>query len=104
MPWQLQPLIWPILIATLALLAIPHRAHPGHPVAQSATGTPAAEPSAAIKAACSEDVRRLCPKEYANRHADGGAAIGGCMRRHVFAISGRCIKAWLTEHPEDKKQ
>ena len=91
MPWQLQPLIWPLLIATLALLAIPHRAKP-------------AEPSAAIKSACSDDVRRLCPKEYANRHADGAAAIGACMRAHVFSISPRCIKAWLTEHPEDRKQ
>jgi hypothetical protein len=64
MPWQLQPLIWPIIIATLALLSVPHKAHPG---------TPAAEPSAAVKAACTADVKRLCPKEYANRHPDGGA-------------------------------
>jgi hypothetical protein len=90
MPWQLQPLIWPIIIATLALLAMPHKARP-------------AEPSAAIKAACTTDVKRLCPKEYANRHADGGAAIGSCMKAHAFSISGRCIKAWLFEHPEDKR-
>ena len=93
MPWQLQPLIWPIIIATLALLSVPHKAHPG---------TPAAEPSAAVKAACTADVKRLCPKEYANRHADG-AAIGTCMKAHAFSISGRCIKAWLFEHPEDKR-
>jgi hypothetical protein len=91
MPWQLQPLIWPIIIATLALLAVPHRARP-------------AEPSAAIQAACTADVKRLCPKEYANRHADGGAAIGTCMKAHAFSISGRCIKAWLFEHPQNKKQ
>jgi hypothetical protein len=94
MPWQLQPLIWPIIIATLALLSVPHKAHPG---------TPAAEPSAAVKAACTADVKRLCPKEYANRHPDGGAAIGACMKAHAFSISGRCIKAWLFEHPEDKR-
>jgi hypothetical protein len=90
MPWQLQPLIWPIIIATLALLAMPHKARP-------------AEPSAAVKAACTADVKRLCPKEYANRHADDGAAIGTCMKTHAFSISGRCIKAWLFEHPEDKR-
>ena len=90
MPWQLQPLIWPIIIATLALLAMPHKAHPQ-------------EPSAAVKAACSADVKRLCPKEYLNRHADGGASIGTCMKAHAFSISPRCIKAWLFEHPEDKK-
>lgn len=60
-----------------------------------------AEPSAAIKAACTSDVKRLCPQEYANRHTDGGAAIGACMKAHAFSISGRCIKAWLFEHPED---
>jgi len=103
MPWQLQPLIWPIIIATLALLSVPHKAHPASPVAQSAAGIPAAEPSAAVKAACTADVKRLCPKEYANRHADGGAAIGACMKAHAFSISGRCIKAWLFEHPEDKR-
>jgi hypothetical protein len=90
MPWQLQPLVWPLLIATLALLAIPHRARP-------------AEPSAAIKAACTDDVKRLCPKEYADRHRDGGAGIGGCMKAHAFSISGRCVKAWLFEHPGDRK-
>jgi hypothetical protein len=90
MPWQLQPLIWPIIIATLALLAMPHKARP-------------AEPSAAVKAACTADVKRLCPKEYLNRHVDGGAAIGTCMKTHAFSISGRCIKAWLTDHPEDKR-
>ena len=91
MPWQLQPLIWPIVIATLALLAVPHKARPQ-------------EPSAAIKAACTSDVVRLCPKEYAARHRDGGASIGPCMRSHAFSISGRCMKAWLFEHPEDRKQ
>jgi hypothetical protein len=90
MPWQLQPLIWPIVIATLAMLAIPRPAHP-------------TEPSEAIKRACTADVKRLCPREYLHRHADGGAGIGTCMKAHAFSISGRCIKAWLFEHPEDKK-
>jgi hypothetical protein len=90
MPWQLQPLIWPLIIATLALLAVPHKARP-------------AEPSAAVKAACTADVKRLCPKEYARRHVDGGASIGACMKTHAFSISAPCIRAWLFEHPEDKK-
>jgi hypothetical protein len=87
MPWQLQPLIWPIIIATLALLALPHKARP-------------AEPSTAVKIACTADVKRLCPKEYAHRDGPG---IGSCMKAHAFSISGRCIKAWLFEHPEDRK-
>jgi hypothetical protein len=66
-----------------------------------------AEPSAAVKAACTADVKRLCAKEYAKRHADGGAGIGVCMKAHApwpvgsGGISASCIKAWLFEHPED---
>ncbi|HEV3394499.1 MAG TPA: hypothetical protein VG100_00055 [Xanthobacteraceae bacterium] len=82
MHWQLQPIIWLVLIATLAILAIPHPAHPQ-------------EPSAAIRRACDGDVRRLCPKEYAARD---GARIRDCMGEHKFSISLRCQAAWIKEH------
>jgi hypothetical protein len=94
MHWQLQPIIWPIIIATLALLAVPHRAHPQ-------------EVSAAIRAACEGDVRTLCPAEYARKDAD---AIAACMKGHAPFIgkppfiSPRCVKAWITEHPPEPKR
>jgi hypothetical protein len=94
MPWQLQPLIWPLIIATLALLAIPHRAHPQ-------------EVSEAVRAACDADVRTLCPAEY---EAKDAAAIAACMRGHApFVgrepfISNGCVKAWLKEHPPEPKR
>ena len=94
MPWQLQPLIWPLLIATLALLAIPHRARPQ-------------EVSAAVRAACDADVRTLCPAEYAAKDAP---AIAACMKGHApFVgrapfISNGCVKAWLAEHPPERKR
>jgi hypothetical protein len=106
MHWQLQPIIWPIIIATLALLAAPHRAHPQPPVAQSATGTPAQEPSPAIRAACDADVRTLCPSEYETKDA---RAIASCMKSHAPFIgsppyiSPGCVKAWLDEHPPERK-
>jgi hypothetical protein len=85
MHWHLEPLILPVLIAILLLLAIPH-AHPG---------TPTQEPSPAIRRACDNDVRRLCPKEYAARD---GAAIHACMKEHALQVSLRCAAAWLREH------
>jgi hypothetical protein len=48
MPWQLQPLIWPFLIATLAMLAIPKHAHPQ---------------SASLVKACYRSVYRACHDE-----------------------------------------
>lgn len=83
MPWQLQPLIWPIVIATLALLSVPHKARP-------------AEPSAAVRRACVGDVKRLCPAEYAARDAAG---IGECMKKAgPLRISLKCQSAWIKEH------
>jgi hypothetical protein len=81
MPWQLQPLIWPIIIATLALLAVPRPAHPQ-------------EARPAVRAACEGDIKRLCPKQ---RAAGDGAAIAACMRAHAFAISRGCVDAWLSQ-------
>jgi hypothetical protein len=88
MPWHLQPLIWPIIIATLALLAVPRPARPD-------------EPSPAVRAACEGDIKRLCPKEHA---AADGAAIAVCMRAHAFAISRGCVRAYLNEHPQEKNR
>jgi hypothetical protein len=83
MHWQLQPIIWPIVIATLALLAVPQKAHP-------------AEPSPAIRAACEQDVKRLCPKAYRSQSA---LLICYCMQRQsVFSISPKCVAAYLAEH------
>ena len=93
MPWQLQPLIWPIIIATLALLAVPHKAHPQEP-------TPAMR-------ACEGDIQKLCSTEYA---ANDGLAIAACMISHAPFIgkppfvSNGCVKAWLKEHPPEKKK
>jgi hypothetical protein len=87
MPWQLQPLIWPIIIATLALLAVPRPARPQ-------------EPSPAVRAACEGDIKRLCPKEHA---AGDGAAIAACMRAHAFSISRGCVNAWLAEQSKERK-
>jgi hypothetical protein len=116
MHWRLEPIIWVLIIGTLALLAIPRPAHPGPPVAQRATGTPTApreasppaqgpravrdaspETSLAIRHACDGDVRRLCPKEYAARDRAG---IRACMKTNWTQISAACVAAWLREHPQ----
>ena len=94
MHWQLQPLIWPIIIATLALLAVPHKAHPQ-------------EISEAVKKACDADVRTLCRAEYAAKDAE---AIAACMKSHAPFIgkppfiSPACVKAWMAEHPPQHKR
>jgi hypothetical protein len=94
MPWQLQPIIWPIIIATLALLAVPHKARPQ-------------EVSSAVRAACEGDMRALCPDEYA---AQDGPAIATCMKSHAPFIgkppfvSTDCVNAWLAEHPANRRK
>ena len=82
MHWQVQPIIWIVLIATLALLAIPR---PGYPQEASVT----------VRKACNLDVRRLCPKEFMLKDS---ALIGECMRVHAASIGARCMKAWMLEH------
>jgi hypothetical protein len=82
MHWRLEPIIWVLIIGTLALLAIPRPAHPQ---------------SSAIRRACDADVRRLCPKEYAARDRAG---IGTCMKTNWTQISAACVAAWLKEHPQ----
>ena len=74
MHWQLQPILWPIIIATLALLAMPPRAHP-------------APPSSQLVALCSADAQRLCPSEVVSGDHD---RIGRCMRAHRKAVSKPC--------------
>jgi hypothetical protein len=83
MHWQMQPILWPIIIATLALLAVPHNAHPQ-------------QPSAAIRAACDGDVKKLCPHAYRSGSA---TLICRCMaRQNTFSISWGCRTAWIKEH------
>jgi hypothetical protein len=98
MPWQLQPLIWPLLIATLALLAIPRNAHPQ---------------SADLINACRDDAIRLCesqvralgkttasdkPEVVAARRK----AIGACMQLRVKHgdTSAACSETIKREFPE----
>jgi len=76
MPWRLEPLIWPILIATLALLAIP-RAHGG-------------EPPPDLIAACQGDVMRFCLRAAMSQDKD---AIDRCMRAHRKQATPQCQKA-----------
>jgi hypothetical protein len=101
MPWQLQPIIWPIIIATLALLAIPHKAHPGPPVAQSATGTPTAEhePSAELMQACFRPLWRYCREEV--KRLDRKAA-GECVKANFNKLEERCRTLIEREFPEVK--
>jgi hypothetical protein len=85
MPWQLQPLIWPLLIATLALLAMPHKAHPAEP-------SHPRQPSAALVNACRDDALRLCAAQVgalANSKASDKLAVIE-QRRDAVEI---CMKA-----------
>jgi hypothetical protein len=97
MHWRFEPILPWLLIGTLALLAIPRAAHPGHPVAQGATGTPTQEPSPAIRRACDADARRLCPQEYGSHSA---ILIGNCMKQKAgpSSVSLKCQAAWIKEH------
>jgi hypothetical protein len=72
MHWQIQPLIWVLVIGTLAILAIPRAAHP--------------QPADLI-AACMVDALRWCPAESASRDK---ARIDACMRAHRPRLSKRC--------------
>jgi hypothetical protein len=87
MPWQLQPLIWTIVIATLALLAIPHKAHP-------------AEPSAALIKACYRTVYRECHDEVA---ALDRKAAGACVKANFAKLAPRCRALIEKEFPEVKE-
>jgi hypothetical protein len=86
MPWQLQPLIWPFLIATLALLAIPHKAHPQ---------------SAALVKACYRSVYRTCHDEV--RNLDRRAA-GACVKANFDKLAPRCRALIEAEFPEAKER
>ena len=99
MPRQLQPIIWPIIIATLALLAVPHKARPQHPVAQSATGTPTQEPSAELMQACFRPVYRFCREEV--KRLDRKAA-GECVKANFDKLDERCRTRIEKEFPEIK--
>ena len=86
MHWQLQPLIWPILIATLALLAIPHQAHPQ---------------SAALVKACYRSVYRACHDEV---KALDRKAAGACVKAKFDQLAPRCRALIEQEFPEAKER
>src|SRR5262249_54757462 len=74
MPWQLQPIIWPIIIATLALLAVPHKARPQ-------------EPSVELIQACFRPLYRYCREEV--KRLDRTAA-GACVKANFAKLDVRC--------------
>ena len=85
MPWQLQPLIWPILIATLALLAMPHKAHPQ---------------SASLIKACYRSVYRACHDEVARLDRK---ATGECVQANFAKLAPHCRALIEKEFPEVKE-
>jgi hypothetical protein len=82
MDWRTEPLLLSLIVATLLLLSIPF------------VHSQERAPSAAVKAACIFDVRRLCPAELKARDHAG---IRQCMQAHTDAISKRCLDAWQRE-------
>jgi hypothetical protein len=78
----------------------------------AALGLLAAAPPAAaydisdmIRRACGNDVRRLCPAEFAalERGAPDHAAIRRCMYANRAFVGGRCGAAWMREHAHDHR-
>ena len=86
MPWQLQPIIWPIIIATLALLAVPHKARPQ-------------EPSVELIQACFRPLYRYCREEV--KRLDRTAA-GACVKANFAKLDVRCRALIEKEFPEVK--
>lgn len=86
MPWQLQPLIWPFIIATLAMLAIPRHAHPQ---------------SAALVKACYRTVYRACHDEVARLDRK---AAGVCVQANFDKLAPRCRALIEKEFPEAKER
>lgn len=86
MPWQLQPLIWPIVIATLALIAIPRQAHPQ---------------SSALVKACYRSVYRACHEQV--RALDRKAA-GECVKANFDKLAPHCRDLIEKEFPEAKER
>lgn len=85
MPWQIQPLIWPIIIATLALLSVPHKAHPQ---------------SAALIKACYRTVYKECEAQV---KALDRKAAGECVKANFTKIAPRCRALIEAEFPEVKQ-
>jgi hypothetical protein len=90
MPWQLQPLIWPIVIATLALLAVPHKAHPQ---------------SAALIKACYRSVAKECHAQAKDKQTFGEyrAAVGACVKQNLDKLDPRCRALIQKEFPQLKE-
>ena len=85
MPWQIQPLSAPAIIATLALLALPHNAHPQ---------------SAALVKACYRSVYRACHDEVARLDRK---AAGACVKANFDKLAPRCRALIEQEFPEIKE-
>jgi hypothetical protein len=86
MPWQLQPFIWPILIATLALIAIPRPAHPQ---------------SSALVKACYRSVYRECHEQVKTLDRK---ATGECVKANFDKLAPRCRALIEKEFPEAKER
>ncbi|MBV8753346.1 MAG: hypothetical protein JO328_10870 [Hyphomicrobiales bacterium] len=85
MPWQLQPLIWPFIIATLALLAMPRPAHPQ---------------SKALIKACYRTVYEQCHDQV---KALDRKATGECVKAKFDMLAPRCRALIEKEFPEVKE-
>jgi hypothetical protein len=82
MDWRLEPIILPLLIATLLTLATPRAAHPQ---------------SQELIDACSGDAMRLCPAQVAAAMAGVRKPIGKCMHAHWAELSEQCRAAARAE-------
>lgn len=51
---------------------------------------PAAAQQGAVRAACMQDIQRLCPTQFANRDRD---AIRACLRSRIAEASDGCRSA-----------
>lgn len=51
---------------------------------------PAAAQQGAVRAACMQDIQRLCPTQFANRDRDG---IRACLRSRIADASDGCRSA-----------
>ena len=90
MHWHIQPLIWPLLIATLALLAIPHPAHPQSPSLVRAC-------AAAVGKTCHAQMMEPLSAEMRNH-------VGACVHERFAELPARCRAIIKLEFPKEFQQ